>query len=105
LCGLKKLALLVFKLQRGVADADGVGGLTAEGDFDAIDAVNRGIAGRGAAESGYDGVGHETHVHEVVLYRIRQMESYDNPAFPDIQFTQHAHLPDSVISAAERQNL
>jgi hypothetical protein len=68
----------------------------AEGDFDSVDAVDSGIAGGGAAEGGDFSVGDEAHVHEVVLNRIGQIESDEDACFADMQFAEHAHLPDSI---------
>ena len=48
----------------GGPDADGFGGLVAEGDFHAVDAVDGGVAGRGAAQSRDQGIGDKAHMHQ-----------------------------------------
>jgi hypothetical protein len=54
--------------------------LVPEGDFQAIHEVNRGIAGRRAAQRRYLRVGHKTHMHQVVLDRLRQVEGNQDAA-------------------------
>ena len=62
-------------------DSDGGGGLMAERDFKAVNAVDGGIAGGSAAQGRDLGVGHKTHVHQVVLDVLRQVEGDQDPAF------------------------
>ena len=69
----------------------------AKGDFHAVNAVDSGVAGRGAAQRRHQGVGHKAHMHQMILNRFRQVEGDQNPTFADVQFTQHAHLPDSDV--------
>jgi len=67
-------------------DADGLGGFVAEGDFHAVDGEDGGVAGGGAAENGDEGVGDETHVHQVVLDGFREFESNQDSGLADLHF-------------------
>ncbi len=51
-----------------------LGGLVAEGNLHAVNAIDGGVAGRCAAQRGDRGIGNEAHVHEVVLHGFRQVE-------------------------------
>lgn len=62
-------------------DADGVGGLVAEGNLHAVNAVDGGITGGGAAERSDKSIGDEAHVHEVVLHGFRQVKGYQDASF------------------------
>ena len=77
------------------ADADGFCGLVAKGDFHAVDAVDGGVAGRGAAQGGDQRIGDKAHMHQVVLDGFRQVEGHQDPALADLQFAQHAQPPNS----------
>lgn len=65
----------------GFADADGLGGLDAEGNLHAVNGVDGGVAGRGATQRRHMGIGDETHVHQVVL-----------DGFGEVQRDQHRTL-------------
>ncbi len=59
------------------------GGLAAQADFDAVDAVDGGVAGGGAAQHLDAGAGQEAQVREVVADGLGQVDgSPDTPAFP-----------------------
>ena len=58
------------------AHANGRGSLVAQGDFHAVDAVNGGVAGRGAAQRVDARVGHKAHMHQMVLDGFREVESH-----------------------------
>jgi hypothetical protein len=51
-------------------------GFIAEADFDAVDAVDAGIAGGGAAEDVHAGSGEEAEVSEVVAHFFRQVNQF-----------------------------
>lgn len=53
----------------------------AEGDFEAVNAVDGGVACWGAAQSLDYGIGDKTHVHQVVLDVFRQVEGDEDTAF------------------------
>jgi hypothetical protein len=55
----------------------------AEGDFHAVNAVDGGIAGRGAAQGRDQGIGDKAHMHQVVLYGFGKVEGDQHPAFAD----------------------
>jgi hypothetical protein len=90
---------IVFGFALLGADADGSGGLVAQGDFHAVNAENSGVAGGSAAQNGDQRAGDEAHVHEMVLDRFRQVERHQHGRFPDLQFAQQAHLTNSLESA------
>jgi hypothetical protein len=46
----------------------------AERDFHAVNAVYRGVPGRSAAQGCHLSVGYETHMHQVILDALRQIE-------------------------------
>ncbi len=77
------------------AHADGFRGFNAERDFHAVDAVDRGIAGRGAAQGGDMGIGDKAHMHQVVLDGFGEIECDQDSAFADLQLTENAHPPNS----------
>jgi hypothetical protein len=64
----------------------------AERDFQSVDAVNGGVAGRSAAQGRDFGVWHKPHMHQVVLNILRQVEGNEHLAFTDRQITEQAHL-------------
>ena len=68
------------------ANADGFGGFVAQRDLHAVDAVDGGVAGRGAAQGGDEGIGDKAHMHQMVLDGFRQIEGDQDPAFADLQF-------------------
>lgn len=81
--------------------SNGGGGLMAERDFQSVDAVYGGVAGRSAAQGRDFGVWHKPHMHQVVLDILRQVEGDEDPAFTDRQITEQAHLTNSASPAAE----
>ena len=64
----------------------------AERDFHAVDAIDGGVAGRGAAQGGDLGIGHKAHMHQVVLDVFGQVEGDQDPALANRQIAEHAHL-------------
>ena len=63
----------------------------AESDLHAVDGVDGGVAGGGAAQGSDQGIGDKAHMHQVVLHGFRQIEGHQDPGFADVQFAQHAH--------------
>ncbi len=59
-------------------------GLVAQAHFDAIDAVDGGVAGRGAAEDFDGGAGQETEVREVVGDLLGQIDALDDAGIADL---------------------
>jgi hypothetical protein len=76
-------------------NADGISGLVPQGDFHAVNSVDRGITGRGFAQDGDYGPRDEAKMHQVVLYRFRKIESYQLTALPYVQLTEYTHLTNS----------
>ena len=74
----------------------------AERDLHAVDAIEGGIAGWGAAQGSHFGAGDKTHVHQVVLDIFGQVEGHQDSFVADRQFTQYAHLKNPV-SPPERE--
>ncbi len=72
----------------------------AEGNLQAVHAVNRGVAGRRAAQGRHQGIRNKTHMHQMILDRLRQIEGDQDSTFTNGQFTQYAHPPDSVVPTA-----
>ena len=68
----------------GGTHADGFGGLVAESDLHAAHAIDGWVAGRSAAQRGHQGVGHEAHMHEVILHGIRKVQGHENRAVTDL---------------------
>jgi len=66
---------------------DGVGCLVAESDFHSVDEVDGWVAGWSAAQSGDEHIGDETHVHEMVLYGLREVKRNQDAACSDLQLT------------------
>jgi hypothetical protein len=81
---LKKLALFVLQIELGVFDADGVSGFAAQGNLHAVNGIHGGVAGRSAAQRSHHGVGHKSHVHQVVLHGIGKVEGYDHCGFANV---------------------
>ncbi len=71
----------------------------AERDFKAVDAIDCGIAGRGAAQGSHLGVRYETHVHQMVLDIIGQIECDQDAAFANRQIAENAHLTNPAVPA------
>jgi len=70
----------------------------AQSDFHAVDAVDGGVSSGGAAQSGDLCVGHETHVHKVILDSFRKIESHQDARFTYRQLAQHPHTFFSTVS-------
>ena len=78
-----------------------------ERDFEAVNAVDGGVAGRGAAQGRDFSVGHKTHVHQVVLDVLRQVEGHQDPAVTNRQIAEHAHPTNPVLppkTAGQQKN-
>ena len=73
-----------------IANADGLGGLDPQCDLHAVNAIDSWIARRGAPQSGHVSVWNKTHVHQVVLNRLGQIEGNQYPALADPQLAQNA---------------
>ncbi len=73
----------------------------AEGDFQPVDAVYGGVAGRSAPQGRDFGVWHKPHMHQVVLDILWQIEGDKDPAFTDRQIAEQAHLTNSESLAVE----
>ena len=58
-------------------------GLTAEAHFDAVDAIDRGVARRGAAQHFDAGAGQKTEVRKVVADLVRQVDGLDDACVAD----------------------
>lgn len=69
----------------------------AEGDFQAVNAIDGGVTGRGAAQGRDFSVGHKTHVHQVVLDVFRQVEGDKDPAITNRQIAEHTHLSNPLV--------
>ena len=89
---------------RAGTNADCSGSFVAESNLHAVNAVDSGIAGRGAAEIDDARSGDEAHMHQVVLDIFREVERDQDPTFTDGQFAQHAHLSRSPMLPAKRQH-
>lgn len=50
----------------------------------AVNAVDGGVTGWGAAQGSHQRIWNKTHMHEVVLYRFRQVKSYQDRALSDV---------------------
>jgi hypothetical protein len=70
---------------RARANADSGGSFAAESDFHAVNAVNGGIAGWGAAQIDDARPRDEAHMHQVVLDIFREVERDQDPTFSDGQ--------------------
>jgi cytoskeletal protein CcmA (bactofilin family) len=66
---------------------DGFGGFVTEGNLHVVNAVDGGIAGRSAAQSGNARIRDKAHVHEVVLNGLREVEGNQDACFADLQLT------------------
>jgi hypothetical protein len=67
-----------FGYELRLADANGLGGLVAEGDLHAVNPVDGGVAGGGAAQDSHESIWNETHVHQVVLDGFREVKGDEN---------------------------
>ena len=79
----------------------------AEGNLQAVNAVDGGVAGGSAAQGRDLSVGHKTHVHQVVLDVFRQVEGNQDPAFANRQIAECAHLTNPVVppeTAGQQKN-
>ncbi len=84
------------------ANPDCLRSLVAQRNLKSVNGVNRGVAGWGAAHRRHLGIGHKSHVHQVVLNRLRQVESNQDSTITDAQFAQHIHLPGSHMPPVGR---
>jgi hypothetical protein len=91
----------IYKTHIRGTHSNGGGGLMAERDFQSVDAVYSGVAGRSAAQRRDFGIWHKPHMHQVVLDILRQVEGDEDPAFTDRQITEQAHLTNPALLAAE----
>ena len=78
-----------------MAHVDGLSGFDPQRDLHAVNSVDGWIAGRGAPQSGDVSVWHKTHMHQVVLNRLGEIEGNQYPALADLQLAQNAQPQDS----------
>jgi hypothetical protein len=79
----------------------------AESDFKAVDAVDGGVAGRRAAQGRDFSVWDKTHVHQVVLDVLRQVEGDKDPPCTNRQIAECVHLTNPVMlpeTAGQQKN-
>jgi len=68
----------------------------AQGNLDSIDGVDRRVASRGAMQRFYLCIGHEPHVHEVILHAGRQIQRYQDSAFAHFEIAQLSQSNSSI---------
>jgi hypothetical protein len=79
-------------VSRRKLEEDAAGGLVAQGDFDAVEAVDGGVAGGGAAEDFDAGAGQEAQVREVVADLFGQVDGLYNARIANLRIAQSGNL-------------